>query len=56
MVHGDPLGTEEKKSSPTRFFNKFTIIVTISGADFQSMIDGEIHRKEEGVRERRGGR
>jgi hypothetical protein len=40
MVHGDPLGTEEKKSSPTRFFNKFTIIVTISGADFQSMIGG----------------
>jgi hypothetical protein len=41
MAHRDPLGTDEKKSSPTGFFNKFTIIVTISGADFQSMIGGE---------------
>jgi hypothetical protein len=43
MVHGNPPGTEGKKN---RFFNKFIIIVTTSGADFQSMIRG--NSSEEG--------
>jgi len=35
----------EKKSVLIKFFTK----VTTSDIDFQSMIDGEIHRKEEEV-------
>jgi hypothetical protein len=55
MAHGDPLGTEEKKNYPIRFFNKFTIIVTISGSDFQSMIGGNLSEEGRRKREEKGG-
>jgi hypothetical protein len=44
MVYGDPFGTGEKKGSQTGFFRRSNTIVIISDADFQSMIDGKIHR------------
>jgi hypothetical protein len=36
-------GSKEKKGCLEGFFNRCIPIVTTSGADFQSVIDGEMH-------------